>query len=146
MEGTNTNNRFFIQLFDIENTACTPKIATEYNLTIYENEFAPHQDLALSILTPLAAPSQPPNNPPLSILSETSLRYDRGPEDAKNRQSPCKPHGNPMYQEAIQGPGKGQWIKAMNDEIRSIEPNQTLRLINLPTWQKGHWDQMGSHR
>ena len=37
--------------------------------------------------------------------------------------STVKLNEKPTYEDAIQGPNRVQWIKAMQDEIKSIEQN-----------------------
>ena len=42
----------------------------------------------------------------------------------------------PTYEDAILGTDKNKWISAMQDEIESIERNQTWRLVKLPPGRK----------
>jgi hypothetical protein len=37
------------------------------------------------------------------------------------------------YDEAMQVESKGEWKKAMDDEIKSLYTNQTWNLVKLPT-------------
>jgi hypothetical protein len=43
---------------------------------------------------------------------------------------------NPTYEEAINGPDKDKWIKAMIEEINSIRQIETARLVKLPRGRK----------
>jgi hypothetical protein len=43
---------------------------------------------------------------------------------------------NPTYEEAIHGPKRKHWIKAMQDEIEGIRQNETWQLAELPPGRK----------
>ena len=107
------------------------KFGTEHNLTIHEDDFATPQDFGSSI-TPANRPSNPLSNPTPKPLYDMIV-VQKAPKIVN---STVKLNEKPTYEDAIQGPNRVQWIKAMQDEIKSIEQNQTWRLVILPPGRK----------
>ena len=111
------------------------KFGTEHNLTIHENMFATPQDFNPSASSQPAAPqSSNPPDPPTPKPLYDMIVVQNPPKIVNSTVKPT--NEKPTYEVAIQGPDRDQWIKAMNEEIRSIEQNQTWRLVKLPPGRK----------
>jgi hypothetical protein len=95
----------------------------------------------------------PPNDPGRSVTEgeiqeepvtpPIAVRRERRTITAPNRYSPSLHYllltdgGEPScYDEAMQVESKGEWKKAMDDEIKSLYTNQTWNLVKLPTEKK----------
>ena len=95
------------------------KFDTEHNITIHENEFIEPQDLNQSTSIPptMSTQSLDPPKPLYDMIVVQNI--------LKIVNSTVKNDEKPTYEAAIRESDKDKWIKAMNEEIKSIEQNQT---------------------
>ena len=84
------------------------------------------------------------NTHPPSYLSEyaTSVIYD----SVLNHVDYCYYIVPSCYSDALRSPEAAQWKIAMNEEIKSLEDNDTLELAVLPRDKKEQWGGGGGGR
>jgi hypothetical protein len=109
---------------------------TTHGLTIREGQFATYQ-----YFNPTSPTNQSPPRP--GSLPAPKPIYDMivvqpRPKDVgyESNVATNSANENPTFFEAINGPDKEEWIKALKSEIDSIRTNETWRLVKLPCSRK----------
>jgi hypothetical protein len=53
-------------------------------------------------------------------------------------------NGDPLtFKQAMALPDADKWLHATDEEIKSLNENETWDLVDMPTGRKAYWNQMG---